>query len=96
MLVLSRKTLESIMIGDDITITVLEIRGDQVRLGVEAPLEIVIDRHEVAERKRLEQEGDDRSPGMTYYEYRITESGRQEIQERIDREREEQRREGGG
>jgi carbon storage regulator len=60
MLVLSRKTLESIMIGDDITITVLEIKGDQVRLGVEAPLEVVVDRYEVAERKRLEQEGSDR------------------------------------
>jgi carbon storage regulator len=47
MLVLSRKINESIVINDDITIVVVEIRGDKVRLGVEAPKEIPIHRREV-------------------------------------------------
>src|SRR4029453_14641233 len=55
MLVLSRKKNESIVINNDITIVVVEIRGDKVRLGVEAPKEIPVHRREVYEaikRKR--------------------------------------------
>jgi carbon storage regulator len=47
MLVLSRKKNESIVINNDITIVVVEIRGDKVRLGVEAPKEIPVHRREV-------------------------------------------------
>ena len=47
MLVLSRKKNESIVINDDITIVVVEIRGDKVRLGVEAPKEVSVHRREV-------------------------------------------------
>lgn len=47
MLVLSRKKNESIVINDDISIVVVEIRGDKVRLGVEAPKEIPVHRREV-------------------------------------------------
>jgi len=47
MLVLSRKKNESIVINDDITIVVVEIRGDKVRLGVEAPKEVPLHRREV-------------------------------------------------
>lgn len=47
MLVLSRKKNESIVIADDITIVVVEIRGDKVRLGVEAPKEVPVHRREV-------------------------------------------------
>ncbi|HCC59600.1 MAG: carbon storage regulator [Candidatus Staskawiczbacteria bacterium RIFOXYC1_FULL_37_43] len=47
MLVLSRKKNESIVINDDITIVVIEIRGDKVRLGVEAPKEMPVHRREV-------------------------------------------------
>jgi len=47
MLVLSRKKNESIVINDDITIVVVEIRGDKVRLGVEAPKEVLVHRREV-------------------------------------------------
>lgn len=46
MLVLSRKKNESIVINDDITIVVVEIRGDKVRLGVEAPKEVPVHRRE--------------------------------------------------
>ena len=49
MLVLSRKKNESIVINDVITIVVVEIRGDKVRLGVEAPKEVPVHRREVYE-----------------------------------------------
>jgi carbon storage regulator len=49
MLVLSRKKDESIVINNDITIVVVEIRGDKVRLGVEAPKEVPVHRREVYE-----------------------------------------------
>jgi len=47
MLVLSRHREESIIIGDDIIVTVLEIRGDKVRIGVEAPRNVSVHRQEV-------------------------------------------------
>jgi carbon storage regulator len=49
MLVLSRKKDESIIINDDIRVTVVEIRGDKVRLGIEAPKDITVHRREVYE-----------------------------------------------
>jgi len=49
MLVLSRQRDESIMIGDDVVITVVDIRGDKVRLGIDAPGEIPVHRREVYE-----------------------------------------------
>ena len=55
MLVLSRKRNESIIINDDITIVVVEIRGDKVRLGVEAPKEMPVHRNEVYEAIRRNQ-----------------------------------------
>ena len=53
MLVLSRKKNESIVINNDITIVVVEIRGDKVRLGVEAPREVPVHRREVFENRFL-------------------------------------------
>jgi carbon storage regulator len=59
MLVLSRKKNESIVINDDITIVVVEIRGDKVRLGVEAPKEVPVHRREVFDAiRRSEAAGD--------------------------------------
>ena len=55
MLVLSRKRNESIVIDDHIVITVVEVRGDKVRLGIEAPREVPIHRSEVHEAIRIEQ-----------------------------------------
>jgi carbon storage regulator len=49
MLVLSRKKNESIIISDNITVTVIEIRGDKVRLGIEAPKHVTVHRREVYE-----------------------------------------------
>lgn len=48
MLVLSRRANQSIVIGQDIVVTVIEIRGDHVRLGIEAPREVTVHRDEVA------------------------------------------------
>ena len=47
MLVLSRKKNEAIIINDDVTIVIVEIRGDKVRLGIEAPKEVSVHRKEV-------------------------------------------------
>jgi carbon storage regulator len=52
LLVLSRKKGESIIINDDITVVVVEIRGDKVRLGVEAPKEVAVHRKEVYDNIR--------------------------------------------
>lgn len=54
MLVLSRKKNESIMIGDDIEIVVVEIKGDQIKLGVKAPKSVTVHRAEVYEEIQLE------------------------------------------
>lgn len=62
MLVLSRKKNESIVIGDDIKILVLEIRDDRVRLGIDAPHAVSVHRSEVYQairREEQEERGDD-------------------------------------
>jgi carbon storage regulator len=56
MLVLSRQRDESIIIGDDIVITVVDVRGDKVRLGIEAPTKIPVHRQEVYDAIRREKE----------------------------------------
>jgi carbon storage regulator len=64
MLVLSRKKNESIVINNDITIVVVEIRGDKVRLGVEAPKEVPVHRREVYDAIRRNElaNGDKAAP----------------------------------
>jgi carbon storage regulator len=62
MLVLSRKKNESLVINDDITIVVVEIRGDKVRLGVEAPKETPVHRNEVYEAIRRNMRSNDPNP----------------------------------
>ncbi len=62
MLVLSRQRDETIMIGDDVEITVVDIRGDKVRLGITAPRSIQVHRKEVYEAIRRENQ---RAAGLT-------------------------------
>lgn len=50
MLILTRKVGESVLIGDDISITVLSVRGNQVKLGVQAPKEVSVHREEIYQR----------------------------------------------
>ncbi len=63
MLVLSRQRDESIMIGDNVVVTVVDIRGDKVRLGIQAPNEIPVHRREVYEAiKRENRQAADTDP----------------------------------
>jgi carbon storage regulator len=56
MLVLSRHRDESIMIGDDVVVTIVDIRGDKVRLGIDAPQDIPVHRREVYEAIQRENQ----------------------------------------
>ena len=63
MLVLSRKKDEKIVIGDHITLMVIDIRGDKVRLGIEAPKDVAVHRQEVYEaiQKEMAMEAEERT-----------------------------------
>jgi len=58
MLILTRKVGESLLIGDDVSITILNVRGNQVKIGVKAPKEISVHREEIYQR--IKQAEDDK------------------------------------
>ncbi len=57
MLILTRRVGETLMIGDEITVTVLGVKGNQVRIGVNAPKDVAVHREEIFERIKQEQSG---------------------------------------
>jgi carbon storage regulator len=54
MLILTRRTGETLRIGDDVEVTVMAVNGSQVRIGIKAPRNVAVDREEIAERKQRE------------------------------------------
>lgn len=57
MLILTRRVGETLMIGNDISVTVLGVKGNQVRIGVNAPKEVAVHREEIYQRIQTEDEG---------------------------------------
>jgi carbon storage regulator len=61
MLILTRRVGETLMIGDDVSVTVLRVKGNQIRLGVNAPKNVSVQREEIFER--MKGEDDEPAPG---------------------------------
>ena len=60
MLILTRRIGESVLIGEHITVTVLGVNGSQVKIGVAAPPNVIVDREEIAEKKRFSRDASPR------------------------------------
>jgi carbon storage regulator len=60
MLILTRRVGETVMIGNEVTVTVLGVKGNQVRIGVNAPKDVAVHREEIYERIKREQDQDPR------------------------------------
>jgi carbon storage regulator len=59
MLILTRRVGETVMIGNDVTVTILGVKGNQVRVGINAPKNVAVHREEIYERIKREQQGGD-------------------------------------
>ena len=64
MLILTRRVGETVMIGNDVTVTVLGVKGNQVRIGVNAPKDVAVHREEIYERIQREEDQEGRAPSM--------------------------------
>jgi carbon storage regulator len=59
MLILTRRVGETVMIGNDVTVTILGVKGNQVRVGINAPKSVAVHREEIYERIKREKQGND-------------------------------------
>ena len=66
MLILTRRVGETVMIGHDVTVTVLGVKGNQVRLGVNAPKDVAVHREEIYERIKREADPDSQPGGPNF------------------------------
>ncbi len=64
MLILTRRVGETVMIGNDVTVTVLGVKGNQVRIGVNAPKDVAVHREEIYERIKREEDQEGGAPRM--------------------------------
>jgi carbon storage regulator len=65
MLILTRRVGETVMIGHDVTVTVLGVKGNQVRIGVNAPKDVAVHREEIYERIKREEDQDSSGIAVT-------------------------------
>ncbi len=65
MLILTRRVGETVMIGNEVTVTVLGVKGNQVRIGVNAPKDVAVHREEIYERIKREEDGEGPTPNPT-------------------------------
>ncbi|HCC37628.1 MAG TPA: carbon storage regulator [Treponema sp.] len=78
MLILSRKINEKIMIGDDISVSIIEVRGDQVRIGVDAPKHVKVFRQEVFDAIKAENKAAaESSPAFPHLDF--TNAGKKKL-----------------
>ncbi len=63
MLILTRRVGETVMIGNEVTVTVLGVKGNQVRIGVNAPKDVAVHREEIYERIKREEDQEGRTSG---------------------------------
>jgi carbon storage regulator len=69
MLILTRRVGETVMIGNDVTVTVLGVKGNQVRIGINAPKNVAVHREEIYERIKREQQGEEQGESSEPGEY---------------------------
>ena len=69
MLILTRRVGETVMIGNDVTVTVLGVKGNQVRIGINAPKNVAVHREDIFERIKREQQGESQGETKPSAEY---------------------------